>query len=114
MHLKNHRKHFVKQAFSRSHSGFQLELIDQANDQVDGIITNYNMGLITNNERYNQLLDRRAYYHIHYHLLLHAIRRVTKKPITITALSPESIPFPADVNIKHPSPMTWCMIYILA
>ncbi len=35
----------------------KTELIDQANDQVDGIITNYNMGLITNNERYNQVID---------------------------------------------------------
>ena len=32
-------------------------LIDQANDQVDSIIANYNMGLITNNERYNQVID---------------------------------------------------------
>ena len=33
------------------------KLIDEANVQVDGIITNYNMGLITNNERYNQVID---------------------------------------------------------
>ena len=33
------------------------KLIDEANGQVDGIITNYNMGLITNNERYNQVID---------------------------------------------------------
>jgi DNA-directed RNA polymerase subunit beta' len=32
-------------------------LIDKANDQVDSIIANYNMGLITNNERYNQVID---------------------------------------------------------
>ena len=32
-------------------------LIDNANSQVDGIINNYNMGLITNNERYNQVID---------------------------------------------------------
>ena len=32
-------------------------LIDDANNQVDGIIGNYNMGLITNNERYNQVID---------------------------------------------------------
>ena len=32
-------------------------LIDNANTQVDGIINNYNMGLITNNERYNQVID---------------------------------------------------------
>ena len=32
-------------------------MIDDANEQVDGIIANYNMGLITNNERYNQVID---------------------------------------------------------
>ena len=32
-------------------------MIDEANAQVDGIIGNYNMGLITNNERYNQVID---------------------------------------------------------
>jgi DNA-directed RNA polymerase subunit beta' len=32
-------------------------LIDDANNQVDTIISNYNMGLITNNERYNQVID---------------------------------------------------------
>ena len=32
-------------------------MIDTANKQVDGIMTNYNMGLITNNERYNQVID---------------------------------------------------------
>ncbi|WP_347374387.1 DNA-directed RNA polymerase subunit beta' [Aequorivita sp. Q41] len=32
-------------------------MIDSANTQVDGIINSYNMGLITNNERYNQVID---------------------------------------------------------
>ena len=32
-------------------------MIDAANTKVDGIIGNYNMGLITNNERYNQVID---------------------------------------------------------
>jgi DNA-directed RNA polymerase subunit beta' len=32
-------------------------MIDAANKQVDGITGNYNMGLITNNERYNQVID---------------------------------------------------------
>jgi DNA-directed RNA polymerase subunit beta' len=32
-------------------------MIDDANQQVDGIMINYNMGLITNNERYNQVID---------------------------------------------------------
>ena len=33
------------------------EMINNANKQVDGIRANYNMGLITNNERYNQVID---------------------------------------------------------
>src|SRR5690554_4888346 len=32
-------------------------MIDDANGQVEGITMNYNMGLITNNERYNQVID---------------------------------------------------------
>ncbi|MCX2679720.1 DNA-directed RNA polymerase subunit beta' [Galbibacter sp. EGI 63066] len=32
-------------------------MIADANEQVDGIMANYNMGLITNNERYNQVID---------------------------------------------------------
>ncbi|WP_104734432.1 DNA-directed RNA polymerase subunit beta' [Hanstruepera ponticola] len=33
------------------------DMIDKANGLVDGITANYNMGLITNNERYNQVID---------------------------------------------------------
>ncbi|MBT4708794.1 MAG: DNA-directed RNA polymerase subunit beta' [Flavobacteriaceae bacterium] len=33
------------------------EMISSANVEVDTIIANYNMGLITNNERYNQVID---------------------------------------------------------
>ncbi len=33
------------------------DMIGDANEQVDGIMMNYNMGLITNNERYNQVID---------------------------------------------------------
>ena len=33
------------------------ELIAQANAEVEEVITNYSMGLITNNERYNQVID---------------------------------------------------------
>src|SRR6056297_2794517 len=33
------------------------EMIADANEQVDGSMANYNMGLITNNERYNQVID---------------------------------------------------------
>jgi DNA-directed RNA polymerase subunit beta' len=32
-------------------------MISNANVEVDSIISNYNMGLITNNERYNQVID---------------------------------------------------------
>ncbi len=32
-------------------------MIAEANDQVEAIMMNYNMGLITNNERYNQVID---------------------------------------------------------
>ncbi len=32
-------------------------MIDKANSEVDAIMANYNMGLITNNERYNQVID---------------------------------------------------------
>ncbi len=32
-------------------------MIEEANGQVEGITMNYNMGLITNNERYNQVID---------------------------------------------------------
>lgn len=32
-------------------------LIDQANEQVEEVRMNYNMGFITNNERYNQIID---------------------------------------------------------
>ncbi|MDT7827814.1 DNA-directed RNA polymerase subunit beta' [Pricia sp. S334] len=35
----------------------KTEMIADANGQVDGIMANYNMGLITNNERYNQVID---------------------------------------------------------
>ncbi|MCB9425473.1 MAG: DNA-directed RNA polymerase subunit beta' [Flavobacteriales bacterium] len=33
------------------------KLIAEANEQVDAVTMNYNMGLITNNERYNQVID---------------------------------------------------------
>jgi len=33
------------------------DMIADANEQVDSIMMNYNMGLITNNERYNQVID---------------------------------------------------------
>ena len=35
----------------------KTSMIDEANTQVDSVFGNYNMGLITNNERYNQVID---------------------------------------------------------
>ncbi len=32
-------------------------LLNVANEEVEGVLSNYNMGLITNNERYNQIID---------------------------------------------------------
>ncbi|WP_428742117.1 DNA-directed RNA polymerase subunit beta' [Tenacibaculum sp.] len=32
-------------------------MIDEANEEVDGIIMNYNMGMLTQKERYNQVID---------------------------------------------------------
>lgn len=33
------------------------ELVEKAQTQVEDVVANYNMGLITNNERYNQIID---------------------------------------------------------
>ena len=35
----------------------KIDMIGKANVEVDSIMSNYNMGLITNNERYNQVID---------------------------------------------------------
>ncbi len=35
----------------------KVTLVDQANTEVDTVMDSYNMGLITNNERYNQIID---------------------------------------------------------
>ena len=35
----------------------KFELIDQASEEVEEVMNNYNMGFITNNERYNQIID---------------------------------------------------------
>lgn len=35
----------------------KIGMINEANGQVENIMMNYNMGLITNNERYNQVID---------------------------------------------------------
>jgi DNA-directed RNA polymerase subunit beta' len=35
----------------------KVKLVDKANDEVEEVLNNYNMGFITNNERYNQIID---------------------------------------------------------
>jgi DNA-directed RNA polymerase subunit beta' len=35
----------------------KVKLVEQANDEVDEVLNNYGMGFITNNERYNQIID---------------------------------------------------------
>ncbi|NTW32720.1 MAG: DNA-directed RNA polymerase subunit beta', partial [Bacteroidetes bacterium] len=35
----------------------KVKLVEQANGEVDEVMNNYNMGFITNNERYNQIID---------------------------------------------------------
>jgi DNA-directed RNA polymerase subunit beta' len=35
----------------------KVELVEEGYAQVDEVMSNYNMGLITNNERYNQIID---------------------------------------------------------
>ena len=35
----------------------KIELVEKAREEVEGIWDNYNMGIITNNERYNQVID---------------------------------------------------------
>jgi len=35
----------------------KTELVEEGYVQVDEVMSNYNMGLITNNERYNQIID---------------------------------------------------------
>ncbi|MFO0436311.1 MAG: DNA-directed RNA polymerase subunit beta', partial [Sphingobacteriaceae bacterium] len=47
----------------------KAKIISDAQEQVDEVIANYNMGFITNNERYNQIID----------IWTHANSKVTKK-----------------------------------
>ena len=37
------------------------QVLDQARGEVDEVMDNFNMGLITNNERYNQIIDKWTY-----------------------------------------------------
>jgi DNA-directed RNA polymerase beta' subunit len=36
-------------------------MLEEAQSEVDEVWDNYNMGLITNNERYNQIIDKWTY-----------------------------------------------------
>ncbi|MCE3228599.1 MAG: rpoC [Bacteroidetes bacterium] len=47
----------------------KLKIIAEAQEQVDEVLSNYNMGFITNNERYNQIID----------IWTHTNSKVTKK-----------------------------------
>src|SRR4051812_34489942 len=47
----------------------KLKIIEDAQTQVDEVVSNYNMGFITNNERYNQIID----------IWTHTNSKVTKK-----------------------------------
>ena len=47
----------------------KFSIIDDAHNQVDEVVNNYNMGFITNNERYNQIID----------IWTHTNSKVTKK-----------------------------------
>ena len=47
----------------------KFTIIDDAHNQVDEVVNNYNMGFITNNERYNQIID----------IWTHTNSKVTKK-----------------------------------
>ena len=35
----------------------KAEIVQEGNDEIDQIMANYNMGFITDNERYNQVID---------------------------------------------------------
>ena len=39
----------------------KIDILDEAQSEVDEVWDNYNMGLITNNERYNQIIDKWTY-----------------------------------------------------
>lgn len=47
----------------------KVKMIAEANDQVEEVRSNYNMGFITNNERYNQIID----------IWTHTNNRITKR-----------------------------------
>ena len=52
------------------------KLVDQANAEVDEVMSNYNMGFITNNERYNQIID--IWTHTNSHLTQMLMQQLSK------------------------------------
>jgi len=52
------------------------ELIKDANAEVDEVVNNYNMGFITNNERYNQIID--IWTHTNSKLTQHLMNQISK------------------------------------
>jgi DNA-directed RNA polymerase subunit beta' len=52
------------------------QLIAQANEEVDEVMNNYNMGFITNNERYNQIID--IWTHTNSHLTQTLMKQLSK------------------------------------
>ncbi len=52
------------------------ELIANANAEVDEVMSNYNMGFITNNERYNQIID--IWTHTNSHLTQTLMKQLSK------------------------------------
>ncbi|MCX6230607.1 MAG: DNA-directed RNA polymerase subunit beta' [Bacteroidetes bacterium] len=52
------------------------QLISQANEEVDEVMNNYNMGFITNNERYNQIID--IWTHTNSHLTQTLMKQLSK------------------------------------
>ena len=51
-------------------------LIEEANQEVEEVLMNYNMGFITNNERYNQIID--IWTHTNSHLTTTLMDKLTK------------------------------------
>ena len=52
------------------------KLVSQANAEVDEVMSNYNMGFITNNERYNQIID--IWTHTNSHLTQMLMQQLSK------------------------------------
>lgn len=54
----------------------KTKLIEEANLEVEEVLMNYNMGFITNNERYNQIID--IWTHTNSHLTTTLMEKLTK------------------------------------